>query len=79
MFSLGEVGAAWIPPTPLKRGARCFMFSLGEVRAAWIPPTPLKRGARCFMFSLGEVRATYTMMDGVSAREERKNYSFNGG
>ncbi len=31
------------------------------------------------MFSLGEVRAAYTIMDGVSAREERKNYSFNGG
>ncbi len=30
------------------------------------------------MFSLGEVGAAYTMMDGVSAREERKNYSLNG-
>ncbi len=31
------------------------------------------------MFSLGEVRAAYTIMDGVNAREERKNYKSNGG
>ncbi len=55
------------------------MFSLGEVRAAWIPPTPLKRGAKCFMFSLGKVRAAYIIVNGVNAREKRKNYKSNGG
>ncbi len=30
------------------------------------------------MFSLGEVRAAYIIMDGVNAREERKNSRKNG-
>ncbi|OHY34791.1 hypothetical protein CENA302_00930 [Cylindrospermopsis raciborskii CENA302] len=35
MFILGEVRAAWIPPTPLKRGANCFV---------WKPKTYGKQG-----------------------------------
>ncbi len=53
-------------------------YSYKKVSALWIPSHPFKSRAKCFMFGIGEVGAAYIIINGVSAREERKTIVLTG-